>query len=76
MEELNSRFEHISEQTFNQLDNKSLANCREVSSNWYHFLEERKFLNIRIILKIALSIKGMETENKVKSSLVKSYASS
>ena len=71
MEELNSRFEHISEQTFNQLDNKSLANCMEVNSNWYHFLEDRKFLNIRIILKIALTIKGMETENKVKS-----YASS
>ena len=67
MEELNSRFEHISEQIFDRLDNKSLVNCMEVSSNWYHFLEDRKFLNIRIILKIALTIKGMETKDKVKS---------
>ena len=67
MEELNSRFEHISEQIFDQLDNKSLVNCMEVSSNWYHFLEDRKFINIRIILKIALTIKGMETKDKVKS---------
>ena len=67
MEELNSRFEHISEQIFDRLDNKSLVNCMEVSSNWYHFFEDRKFLNIRMILKIALTIKGMETKDKVKS---------
>lgn len=67
MEELNSRFEHISEQIFDHLDNKSLVNCMEVSSNWCHFLQDRKFLNIRIILKMSLTIKGMETKAEAKS---------
>ena len=54
MEELNSRLEHISEQIFDQLDNKSLVDCMEVCPDWYHFLRDQKFLNIRMILKKVL----------------------
>ena len=63
MEELNSRFGHISEQIFDQLDNKSLVDCMEVSPNWNHFLQDQKFLNIRIILETVTNTKGTDTNN-------------
>ena len=63
MEELNSRFEHISKQIFDKLDNKSLADCMEVSPNWYHFLQDQKFLNIIIILETVMNTKGRDTNN-------------
>ena len=51
MEEVNFRFQHLGEQIFNSLDNKSLVNCREVSRSWQNFLESQKFLHAKIILE-------------------------
>ena len=50
MEGIISRFEHISEKIFDQLDNKTLANSMETDRSWYQFLHGRKLLQIRIIL--------------------------
>ena len=47
--EFYSRFPHIAEQVFEQMDNKSLVNCREVSKTWMKFIDERNFSWIRII---------------------------
>ena len=49
MEEIISRFSHLGEKIFAQLDNLSLARCREVSKTWKTFLDGQKFLHIRSI---------------------------
>ena len=49
MEEVILRFSHLGEKIFAQLDNLSLARCREVSSIWKTFLDQQKFLHIRRI---------------------------
>ena len=51
MEEVNLRFQHISEQIFGCLDNESLANCQEVCKSWNNFLDGQKLLHARIILE-------------------------
>ena len=51
MEEVNLRFQHISEQIFGCLDNESLANCQEVCRSWNNFLDGQKFLHARVILE-------------------------
>ena len=51
MEEVNLRFQHISEQIFGCLDNESLANCQEVCRSWNNFLDSQKFLHARVILE-------------------------
>ena len=51
MEEVNLRFQHISEQIFGCLDNESFANCQEVCRSWNNFLDGKKFLHARIILE-------------------------
>ena len=51
MDEVNLRFQHISEQIFGCLDNESLANCQEVCRSWNNFLDGQKFLHARIILE-------------------------
>ena len=51
MEEVNLRFQHISEQIFNYLDNESLTNCQEVCRSWNIHLNGQKFLPARIILE-------------------------
>ena len=43
------RFPHLSENIFNSLDNKSLADCKEVNKSWYFYLSTQKFLQTRII---------------------------
>ena len=43
------RFPHIAEDTFKELDNKSIAQCKIVSRTWRRFIEEQKFLSIRRI---------------------------
>jgi len=35
-----TRFPHIATQIFEQLDNKSLTNCREVSKSWQKFIDD------------------------------------
>ena len=49
MEEAFLRFPHLSENIFDSLDNKSLADCKEVSKSWYFYLDMQKFLQTRII---------------------------
>ena len=49
MEDLITRFQHISEQIFEQLDNKSLANSREVSKSWQLFIDDKDYAWIRIV---------------------------
>ena len=56
MEEVNLRFQHISEQIFGCLDNESLANCQEVCRSWKNFLCSQKFLQARIIFETVKKI--------------------
>ena len=49
MEDLITRFQHISEQIFEQLDNKSLTTCRKVSKSWQKFVDNKNFAWIRIV---------------------------
>ena len=49
MEDLITRFQHISEQIFEQLDNKSLTNCREVSKSCQSFIDDKNYSWIRIV---------------------------
>ena len=49
MEQVILRFPHLAEKIFAQLDNLSLAKCREVSKTWKSFLDQQKFLHIRCI---------------------------
>ena len=60
MEEVNLRFQHISEQIFGCLDNKSLANCKEVCRSWNNFLDGQKFLHSRIILETVTKVHKVE----------------
>ena len=60
MEEVNLRFQHISEQIFCCLDNKSLANCKEVCRSWNNFLDGQKFLHARIILETVTKVHKVE----------------
>ena len=49
MEELIARFPQIAEQIFEQLDNKSLTNCREVAKSWQEFVDDRNMSWVRIV---------------------------
>ena len=51
MEEIILRFPHIGEQIFKLLDDKSLAESREVSRSWQKFINEEKFYK-QIIAKM------------------------
>ena len=55
MEEVILRFPHLSENIFSSLDNKSLADCKEVSKSWYFYLDGQKFLHLRINNKVIYS---------------------
>ena len=43
------RFPHIALRIFEQLDNKSLTNCREVSRSWQKFIDDNHLSWIRIV---------------------------
>ena len=60
MEEILLRFPHLSENIFNSLDNKSLADCKEVSKSWYFYLHGQKFLQLRINNKIKYVEKAID----------------
>ena len=49
MEDLFHVFPHIAEQIFQNLDNKSLTNCREVSQSWKQLIDDRKLPWTQII---------------------------
>ena len=44
------RFPHLDEAIFDELDNKSLVECRRASRSWLIHLDQQKLLKIRIIL--------------------------
>ena len=56
MEEVNLRFQHISEKIFGCLDNESLASCKEVCRSWNNFLDGQKFLQARVIFETVKKI--------------------
>ena len=60
MEEVLLRFPHLSENIFDSLDNKSLADCKEVSKSWYFYLDGQKFLQLRINNKIKYVEKAID----------------
>ena len=43
------RFSHLTEQIFDNLDNVCLTNCTQVSRQWQSYLENKRFLGIRMI---------------------------
>ena len=47
-----SRFPHISEQIFKQLDEKSLQNSREVAKSWQECIDDSNLLWIEIVKEI------------------------
>ena len=49
MEELASRFPRLSENVFKSLDNGNIANFRKVGRSWGKYLDEKKFVKIRMI---------------------------
>ena len=49
MEEVFSRFSHLSENVFEILDNKSIATCTNVSKVWKNYLNSQKLVQIRKI---------------------------
>ena len=49
MDNLILRFAHVVERIFEQLDDKSLAKCREVEKSWQKFIDERNYPWIRIV---------------------------
>ena len=49
MDNLILRFAHVVERIFVQLDDKSLAKCREVEKSWKKFIDERNYPWIRIV---------------------------
>ena len=57
MEEILRRFQHIGEQIFKELDNKSLAKCRKAYRSWRTFIDDQKFLWIRKIRFCSLDSK-------------------
>ena len=59
MEEAFLRFPHLSEAIFKSLNNKTLADCKEVSKSWYFHLDSQKFLETRIV-KTQTNIKDVE----------------
>ena len=51
MDELLRRFPDVAQNIFKQLDDKSLANCREVNKIWCNFLDNKSFFWRRRIQK-------------------------
>ena len=51
METVSMRFPHLSEAIFDQLDNKSLVNCKCINDPWWGYVESLKTMKIRKIEK-------------------------
>ena len=43
------RFAHVTEQIFEQLDQKSLSNCKEVSKSWKEIIDHKNLPWIQIV---------------------------
>ena len=51
MEEILTRFPHLGEQIFDQLNGEDLQKCREIEESWNIFIDRQKFPWIRAIQK-------------------------
>ena len=49
MDQIITRFPHLSEKIYSSLDNESLSKCEEVSRFWRIYLRKQKFFQVRII---------------------------
>ena len=49
MEELAFRFPHLSEDVFKSLDNGNIATFRKVGRSWGKYLDDQKFVKVRMI---------------------------
>ena len=49
MEEVLSRFPHLGEKIFEELDNQVLTNCRTICKSWKDFIDENKIVVFRIV---------------------------
>ena len=49
MEVIIQRIPFVADQIFQQLNNKGLSNCKEVSKSWQKYIEDKSFSWIRII---------------------------
>ena len=54
------RFLHVAEQIFEQLDKKSLKNCREVAKSWQQCIDNKN-LSWNQIIKIPTVLKNEDT---------------
>ena len=57
MENLLQRFPHLAKRVFEQLDDRSLNRCKEISGEVLEFLDNERFFWIRIIMKYKRKIK-------------------
>ena len=62
IEEVICRFPHISEQIFEELEDSSLARCRETNRLWQGFMNNETFYKKRIQAMIDKEIKSYEEE--------------
>ena len=60
-----SRFPDVAESIFDKLNNDSLVNCKEVSTEWNSFLDDPKFLLMRKIVKILKSKNQLDLIPKI-----------
>ena len=61
MDEIILRFPHLAEQIFSELDNKSLAKCRETDRSWQDVINVEKSYKQRIKKMIEESKKKART---------------
>ena len=50
MDQIITRFPHLSEKIYSSLDNESLSKCEEVSRFWRIYLRKQKFFRIRTVM--------------------------
>ena len=63
MEDQIFRFPHIAQQIFEQLDDESLANCREADRDWQYFINYENFYKCKI-QKLMLRYKKQSWSNR------------
>ena len=75
MEEVFLRFPHLSEDIFNSLDNKTFVICKEVSTVWYDYLDDKKFVQERKVQMIKKLIKKFQLDFQQSLEVVKANIS-
>ena len=65
LDEMMLRFPHLAQDVFEELDNKSLANCRNLSRSCCDFIDNEKFYWVRKIQNCVRMTKFQQQWNKV-----------